>query len=203
VESRTTLLFVRHGHVEGISPERFRGHHDLTLTSLGFEQAQAVAARLARDWKPVALYTSPLRRCLETAAPIAAACHLAALVLDSLVDFDNGEWTWKTYDEIRAATPKLFDLWMQQPQLMRFPGGDAIQDVVARCADGLRFALERHAGRTVVFVTHDSVIRCLLLQLLDMPLSAYWRIAEDPCAINEVTVAGAVVRVLRVNDTGR
>jgi broad specificity phosphatase PhoE len=104
---------------------------------------------------------------------------------------------------VRAAWPELFDLWMQQPQLMRFPGGDAIQDVVARCANALRFALDTHPGETVIFVTHDGVIRCLLLQLLDMPLSAYWRIAEEPCAINEVTIAGAEVRVLRVDDTGR
>ena len=50
-------------------------------------------------------------------------------------------------------------------------------------------------------VGHDSVNRALLLQLLDLPLSAYWRLAQDPCAISEIDFMDAQPRVLRVNET--
>jgi probable phosphoglycerate mutase len=50
-------------------------------------------------------------------------------------------------------------------------------------------------------VGHDSVNRALLLQLLDQPLSAYWRLAQDPCAISEIDNTDARARVLRVNET--
>ena len=191
----TTLLLVRHGDVEGIDPPRFRGRRDLSLTPLGRRQAEAAARCIARRWKPAALYTSPLHRCIETGEAIAAATGLQPETLDSLTDFDFGEWTWRTHDAVREASPRLFKLWRRAPQLVRVPGGEAIQDVVARAADAVRLMLDRHAGKTVVAVSHDNVIRCLLVQLLDMPISAYGRMAVGPCGIAEAVVRGAGINV--------
>jgi phosphoserine phosphatase len=74
---------------------------------------------------------------------------------------------------------------------------------VARTANALRLVLERHASETVtvVFVGHDSVNRALLLQLLDQSLSAYWRIAQEPCAINEIDMLDGRICVQRMNET--
>ncbi len=49
--------------------------------------------------------------------------------------------------------------------------------------------------------SHDSVSCALLLQLLDQPLSAYWRVSQEPCCINEIDVDGGRIQVLRVNET--
>jgi broad specificity phosphatase PhoE len=98
--------------------------------------------------------------------------------------------------------PEAYRLWRRAPHLVRFPGGESLQDVVARTANTLRLVLERHAGEAVVLVGHDSVNRALLLQLLDQPLSAYWKLAQDPCALNEVEVlADGDVKVRFINDT--
>ena len=84
-----------------------------------------------------------------------------------------------------------FNLWRSAPHLIRFPQGEALQDLVARTANALRETLERHPAQTVVFVGHDSVNRALLLQLLDQPLSAYWRLSQDPCCGgSEVDIEG-------------
>ncbi len=83
---------------------------------------------------------------------------------------------------------------------MRFPGGESLQELVARTADAIRLVAERRPRDTVVLVGHLSVNRALLLQCLDMPLSAYWRLEQQPCALNEIVVADGRVRVLRVND---
>jgi broad specificity phosphatase PhoE len=50
-------------------------------------------------------------------------------------------------------------------------------------------------------VGHDSVNRALLLQVLDQPLSAYWRLAQDPCGISEIDLVDARSRVSRINET--
>jgi probable phosphoglycerate mutase len=50
-------------------------------------------------------------------------------------------------------------------------------------------------------VGHDSVNRAILMQFLDQPLSAYWRLIQDPCTLNEVDVDGDDIRVQRINDT--
>jgi phosphoserine phosphatase len=202
VQSRMTkIVLVRHGHVEGIEPKRFRGRADLPLTERGHAQAQAVAQRIASLWRPAAIYTSPLQRCIATGAAIGQACSLEPRILDDLNDIDYGAWQFKSYDEIEAAHPELFAAWLATPHLVRFPDGESLQDLVARSADALRFVLETHAADTVVLVAHDSTNRALLLQLLNQPLSAYWRLAQDPCCINEIDIADGNIRILRINDT--
>ena len=198
----TRILLTRHGHVDGIHPARFRGRAELPLTDRGLAQADALAARIAVRWKPAAVYTSALQRYVVTGQRVAEVCGIPASVHDGMGDIDYGAWQMRTHDEIEKEAPEAYRLWRRAPHLMRFPGGESLQDVVARTADTLRLVLERHAGETVVLVGHDSVNRALLLQLLDQPLSAYWKLAQDPCTLNEVEIlAGGDVRVGFINDT--
>src|SRR5437763_1239851 len=90
----TKLILVRHGHVEGISPERFRGRAELPLTETGHREADATAKRIAASWRPAAVYTSPLGRCAETGAAIGKALGLAPSVLLRLNDIDYGADGW-------------------------------------------------------------------------------------------------------------
>ena len=197
----TKILLIRHGHVEGIKPEKFRGRADLPLTERGQAEAHAVARRVAQGWQPNIIYTSPLKRSVATAAAISQACGTEAHVRDELRDIDYGTWQLRAFEEVQKAEPELFNAWFATPHLMRFPGGETIQEVAARAADLLRFALARHVNETVVLVGHDSANRVLLLQLLDQPLSLYWRLAQDPCCINEIDVTNGRMIVARVNET--
>ena len=197
----TKIILTRHGDVVGIKPKRFRGRAELALTELGVKQAEVLAARIAATWKPAAIYTSAMYRCVSTGAKIAQACSVASSVLDGLTDLDYGKWQMRVQDEIKREEPELFNLWHTAPQLVRFPGGESLQDVILRTANALRSVLQGHPDQTVVMVGHDSVNRAILLQLLDQPLSAYWKITQDPCCLNEIDVEDAHVEVHRVNDT--
>ena len=197
----TKILLIRHGHVEGIKPERFRGRADLPLTSRGMADARAVAQRVASGWRPIKVYTSPLTRCIVTGAEIAKACNLQTEVIDELIDIDYGAWQSRICTEIEASDPQRYSAWRSTPHLVRFPEGDSLQDLVARSADALRFVLQRHVEDIVVLVAHDSVNRALLLQLLDQPLSCYWRLAQAPGCINEIDIVDGKVQVLRINET--
>lgn len=198
----TKILLTRHGHVEGIKPARFRGRAELPLTDQGLAQADALAARIAAHWKPVAVYTSPLQRCVITGTKIAEACGVLASVDPGMGDIDYGRWQMRTHDEVAKEEPEASYLWRRAPHLVRFPGGESLQDVVARTSNALRTVLARHPADTVVLVGHDSVNRALLLQLIDQPLSANWRLAQDPCTLNEIDILpGGDVRVSRINDT--
>jgi probable phosphoglycerate mutase len=197
----TRIVLVRHGHVEGISPERFRGRRDVELSALGVQQARVTAQRIARQWRPVAIYSSPLRRCVQTAAAIGSACGVAVAVLDDLNDLHYGDWEWRTHDEARAQWPAMFGRWFSAPQLVRFPNGESLQDLIARAANVVRFVCERHEEETVVVVGHSSGNRALLLQALDQPLSAYWRLGQDPCSVSEIEILGHGTTVRRLNET--
>ncbi len=200
----TKLILTRHGHVEGIDPPRFRGRAELELTDLGRAEAQAVGARIARDWSPAAIYSSPMGRCRATAAAIGEACGSKVNVYEGLNDLDYGDWQGHSHEDIKSRFATEFAAWFATPQLVRFPGGESLQDLIARTADTLRMVVERHSqeDETVVLVGHDSVNRALILQLLDMPVAAYWRITQAPCTVNEIDLSGDKVRALKINDTG-
>lgn len=197
----TKIILIRHGHVEGIKPEKFRGRADLALTERGRAEAKAVAKRIAAVWHPIRLYTSPLMRCTATGRAIAQACGCDVQAVDDLSDIDYGAWQGKSYQDMKQADPELFAAWFATPHLVRFPNGEALQDLVARTANALRLVLRQHANDTVVLVGHDSVNRAMLLQLLDQPLSAYWRLEQAPCCINEIDVSDGHIRVQCVNET--
>jgi len=77
-----------------------------------------------------------------------------------------------------------------------------LQDLVARASNILRPVLSRHRDETIVLVGHDSINRALILQLIDLPLSAYWRIAQTPCCLNEIDVGAGKICAQRINETG-
>ncbi|MGH6702992.1 MAG: histidine phosphatase family protein [Bradyrhizobium sp.] len=197
----TRIILTRHGHVEGINPPRFRGQHPLPLSAQGEQEAKSTADRIASTWRPVTIQTSPLERCVVTARLIAEACGLQPTINAGLQDLHYGDWQWKTHDEIRERSPKLYALWFTLPHLVRFPFGESLQDIVLRSADVFRSMIEAFPDDTVVLVGHDSVNRALLLQLLDQPVSAYWRLTQDPCCINVIEYEKGVIRVVSTNDT--
>lgn len=197
----TKILLTRHGHVDGIRPERFRGRQPLDLTARGRAEAAAIATRIAGSWQPNQIYTSPLGRCVETAAMIAKACGVAATTCEDINDIDYGAWTFKTFDDAKAQNPDLFAAWLATPHLVRFPNGESLQDLAARAANALRMILARHPDATIVLVGHDSVNRALLLALLDLPLSAYWRLAQEPCCLNEIDIEAGKSCIRRINET--
>ncbi len=197
----TRIILVRHGHVEGIKPRRFRGREDVPLTALGRSQAEATAAAIRKTWQPDAVLASPMSRCRETGTAIADACGIRIEVLQTLNELDYGAWQWKTHDEIGRAFPDLYAKWLATPHLFRFPEGESLQDLVARASDAVRHVLRQYRDRTIVLVAHDSVCRALLTQILDQPLSAYWRLHFDPCGISEMEFVGDLPRALRINET--
>jgi len=198
----TKIILVRHGHVEGISPERYRGRVDLTLTAEGRRQAAVTADRIHATWRPAAVFASPLSRCRATAEAIATPLGLSPRPLDGLIDIDYGQWQGLTPDEVRARWPGLLETWYRAPDWAAIPGGETLQDVLVRALSALRDVVDRHPSDTVVLVAHDSVNRVILLHALGLPLSRYWRLGQHPCAINEIDLLGDGSVVLSMNETG-
>jgi probable phosphoglycerate mutase len=197
----TKIILVRHGHVEGISPERFRGRADLMLTPEGHRQAEATARRIHGTWAPAAIYTSPLSRSRATGEAIGKPLGLSPSPVEGLIDIDYGEWQGLTPDEVRSRWSELFDTWYRAPDWAAIPGGETLQDVLTRTVSALRDVIRRHPRDTVVLVGHDCVNRSLLLHALELPLSRYRRLGQGPCAINEIDFSGDGFVVLSMNET--
>ena len=197
----TRIILVRHGHVEWLAPERFRGRAELPLSSRGRRQAQATAGYIAATWKAEAVYTSPLGRCRETAAAIAAPFRLEPRPNDGLVDIDYGKWQGLTREQAKERWPDETELWFRAPHLAAIPGGETLSALLSRATAAVRDIPRRHPDGTVVVVAHDSVNRVLLLFALDLPMSRYWHLQQDPCGVNRLSFDDGSFIIGSINET--
>jgi broad specificity phosphatase PhoE len=197
----TRLILVRHGHVEGVDPVRFRGRAPLPLSDLGRRQVGALASHMARHFRPDALYTSPLERCRDTARAIARLQGLEPRTVEALSDIDYGAWQGLTPEEARHRWPEEVDLWFGRPHLAVIPGGETLPALFVRAVAALNEILRRHNEGTVVLVAHESVNRALLLYALELPLSRYWQLGQDPAAINDLDFSDRTFFVRTLNET--
>ncbi len=206
MSAETTLILLRHGEVEGIKPARFRGRRDVPLSADGEAQAQAAAQRLAR--RSVlgggidAIYASPLVRCQQTASHVSQTTGLTPTTLPGLIDIDYGDWTWREHAEIAREAPDAWRVWKQAPELARFPGGESLQDLAARATGALRQVLEAHTGGTLVLVTHDAVVRVLVIETMGLGLNLYHRLKVAPASLSELCLPENAFELVRLDDTG-
>jgi broad specificity phosphatase PhoE len=92
-------------------------------------------------------------------------------------------------------------LLAQTPAAYAYPCRGSLQELEARVADAFRLILHRQDSNIVVVVCHESGIRALLLQLLDLPASSYHTLAQDTCAISEICCAGDRPIIKTLNQT--
>lgn len=197
----TTLIFVRHGQTEWNRIERFRGRYDVPLNSTGLEQARKAAQRLAKRWNPVAIYSSPLSRAAQTAEVIARAYDQEAIPDGGLVDIDYGAWQGMSPAEVREKWPEQITAWYERPELAEIPGGETLQQVRERAMAAVFQAVEQHTGQTIVMVSHTVVNRLITLGALGLSNERFWRLRQEPCAINVLEIEGQDFTLQLFNDT--
>lgn len=199
-EGETKVVLVRHGETEWNRVERFRGLTDIELNETGRRQAWAVAQRLS-GWQIGAIYSSPLKRALHTAQPIAEARGLEVTTLPGIADVDYGLWAGLSAEEARAQYPEVYETWVHTPLLARFPQGESLRQVQDRAWSALEEISSAHQGQTILLVSHVVVNRVLICSALELGGDAFWRIGQDITAINVLQGANGRYRVLLLNDT--
>ena len=198
----TSILLLRHGHVDGIVPKRFRGRMDLPLSDQGRAQALHAATYVAARYAPETVYCSPLQRCVDSAAALTAQLSLPPpRVAPGLTDTDYGLWQGRLATEVAQAEPERFAQWRNNPEFAAFPEGESLSGVAKRAMVEMSALAGRHGDRTIAVYTHDSVIRVILLAALGAPLGAYHRLEVDPCSLSELRYeSDGAIEVVRVNE---
>jgi broad specificity phosphatase PhoE len=157
--------------------------------------------RIAAEWKPVAIYSSPLSRAVKTAEAIAKQFDLPVKVHSGLVDIDYGEWQGLTPEEARQRWPEIIDAWYETPHLARIPDGETLDDLRARAMRTVDEIGASHQGHTVVLVGHTVMNRIILLGVLGLGNERFWRLRQDTGAINVFEAEGSVFTLVSLNDT--
>ncbi len=155
------VLLARHGETDDNAGGRLQGHRDPPLNPRGRNQARALAEALAGEGL-ASLWSSPLRRALETADIVGRALGLGPPRVDArLMEVDVGDWAGRTLDEVREHEPALVARWRARDPAFRVPGGESLAEQVARVAAAL--ADVRASGDLpALVVCHGGTIRAAL-----------------------------------------
>ena len=196
----TITHLLRHGQTEHTPERRFSGRNDLPLSRTGRAEAEAAAARAVELGIEV-IVASPLRRTRETAEIVAATLGLPIEFDDDLVELDFGDIEGMTFEEAAKKHP-LAARRFRTDVTMAAPGGESVMDVSTRVARARRRILERHAGKSVLVVTHVTPIKLMLTAGLDVDEDVVHRVfleAASLCAVTWSSDGRSSVRL--VNDT--
>lgn len=153
------VLLVRHGACDPPPPGGLiGGRSDPGLNERGLAEAEAAAARL-REEPVAAMFTTPLRRTSETAAPIAAHHGVDPVVVPDLVEVYLGEWEGHgIHDRGSRGDPELARVLREQRWDL-IPGAEPAAEFSARVRRGIEAVADAAGdGTTAVAVTHSAVI---------------------------------------------
>jgi broad specificity phosphatase PhoE len=185
----TRFYLVRHGDNDFVAKGAIAGRlPNVHLNECGRAQAERLAGELCSAGIR-RIYSSPLERCLQTAAPLAKRSGVDVEVAEELIELDFGEWTGLTFKELESS-----DTWRRFNQFRsstRIPGGEMMLEAQERAVSFVERCCGRDPDDTICLFTHGDICRAILLYYAGIPLDFVHRIRVDTASISIVTVGTA------------
>ncbi len=166
------VLLWRHGQTDWNMVNRFQGHSDIPLNDVGRYQVKHAAEILA-GMNPTAIISSDLGRARATAQALADLVGLPVTVHENLRETNGGLWEGKTGTENRAEDFQNFIRWIDGDDNPAGTTGEKRSEVAARAVGVIMKELEGKTDQLLVVATHGGTARCVLGELLQLPLS-HW-----------------------------
>jgi probable phosphoglycerate mutase len=165
------LHLVRHGETDINAANRLQGSTNSLLTERGHRQARELGvASLA--WNPAAVYSSPLKRAQDVAAQIANMTGLAVAEEPRITEMHMGALEGVTVQQMRDDWPELYQGWRRDASSVTMHDGESLGDVQRRAMAAFAEMDESHdEDETVIAVTHNFTIRCIVAAVIDLPLA--------------------------------
>ncbi len=195
----TKIIIARHGETEWNVNEIFRGRQNVRLNKLGIKQAEQLGNHMKNE-SVQAIYSSPLKRAIDTATYVAKHHGLDVNVTSELTDFNYGVWEGLTRQEVSDKYRGLYEQWLKEPHLVKIPGGESLEQVRDR-ARSLVDRVVLKNNDTVVLVSHRVVIKVLTCSMLNLENSYFWYIKQDLGGITIFKYEGRHYKLIKHNDT--
>jgi broad specificity phosphatase PhoE len=193
------LILARHGETVWNVEKIYRGRTDVNLDEVGIKQAELLGKYLS-NWELEAIYSSPLKRALDTANIVARYQKIGVHVAEGLVDFDYGEWQSLPEEEAKRLYPTLHNEWHNNPHKVKMPGGESLEDVRKRAVAIVNDVLPKYQG-SILLVSHRVVNKVLICSLLGLDNSHFWNINLDVGGITIFNYVDGRFVLTRHNDT--
>ena len=194
------LILARHGETSWNRERRNQGQNPTELNAQGIRQAQKVAQAL-RLFPVRALYSSPLRRAMQTSEIIGQTLSLPIIPRDGLMEMDLGLVDGLTNDEMTRRFRDITDRWRRDPSSVQMPGGESLQEVQERASLTLETIRHENPDGHAAAVSHNFVIGVIVLRILGLPLSGFQRIRVELGSLTTLEHDGDQWRIVSLNET--
>ena len=155
------IHLARHGQTAYNAEGRFQGHLPVPLDDTGRAQA-AELAEAAAGVEVRSLWSSPLARARETARIVGTRIGLEPVEDARFAETDTGDWTGRSFAEIRAEDPEGFRRFQMSDPTFRYPGGESFAEQSDRVQAGLADLRAKPDALPALVVCHRGVIRLAL-----------------------------------------
>ena len=196
------LFLIRHGQTLWNKEGRYQGEMDIGLTRVGFKQARLAAKYLSKvNFSNV--YSSPLKRAVDTASIIKKGRNLEIKIRNNLKEISFGKWEGMKFDQINRMFHDDYQNWLGDPYNNSPTGGESFKQVKERAAAEIdNIVNENGDGSSVAVVTHGGVILSLLVHWLQIPIPRWKSIIQRQGAINIVVIDRGFPYISAINYTG-
>jgi probable phosphoglycerate mutase len=154
---RTRMCLVRHGETNWNLEQRFQGQLDISLNARGRAQADALAREL-REERFDKIYSSDLKRAVQTATPLARARGMKIVREPLLREKRDGAWEGFTHSEIKAAYPHEHNRYRTRRLDFVIPQGEGLRQFADRVTSALTEIVKANEGETLLVVAHAGVL---------------------------------------------
>src|SRR4030095_3726679 len=185
------IVLVRHGATDWNLQGRCQGSTDRNLSDVGIRQAEQIATLFSKE-EIHALYSSNLRRAVQTAELIRRPHNLPVIIEDDVRELDHGELEGLTFNEIKKSYGEFLTRWRREPAEIRVPGGERLADVAERAWNGLSQIVERHPqAERILVVSHNFPILGIICRVTNTHLNDYRTFHLDPCSVTKLYYDGS------------
>lgn len=192
----TTFLLIRHASTDSIGKAIVGRNPGVHLNPQGMREAETLAEWVAK-MHVAAIYSSPLERARETAAPLARRLELPVNECEDLNEMNFGVWSGLSFEELHAMPE--WHRFNSLRSVTAAPGGESMLDVQARIVALMKRLAQTHPQQQVALFSHSDVIKAALVHFLGSPLDLFQRLEVSPASVSTLALADAAVKIIGIN----
>ena len=155
-----TIHFIRNALTDENLEGRYIGHTNVELSDEGKSQLRQMREDLV--YPPVdALFTSPLKRCTETASILYP--DNKPIVIEGMIEYNFGEFDNKTAEQLEKY--EEFPRWLAGEKGVKPPYGESNEEFSKRVCDTFEKIAEglmKTGTTSAAIITHGGVIMTIL-----------------------------------------
>jgi probable phosphoglycerate mutase len=197
----TQVYLIRHGETEWNASGKYQGCTDIALSKEGILQAEYLKERIDKSFH--CIYTSPLKRAVDTARIISKNTGITPIISNELREINFGEWEGLTIREIKNKYSKEFNNWKTDETSADLVGGDlSLKNASIRARNEILRIVKENKGKKIIIVAHGGIIKAGLLGIFQWKMTMYHKLALGNTSVSRLCFDNNLnASLITLNDT--